>query len=589
MNKIAVISMVKNEADIIESFVRHTLTFADVMLVAEHRSTDATPKILEKLQAEGLPLQVMEISAVEQVQSEVLTQLMMRAAVQEKADIILPLDADEFLVTDRAENCRQQLQRLDSRKIFSLDWVRYVLAEPEIGQSEFLLSRNCLRERAPEVLKKVIVGSQVLEQAALFLTQGSHAMAYRDSQELMAIETQPVVGMHLAHFPWRGQEQASSKEACGWLTNVAKYSVHTNMANHWHRSFQCLQRGECLRPAPLKMPVKGEPWTGPVPRMQYTAPGSASLLRNLLSLGEQLAEAYREESILRRQRVVSILLPFWGDMPALEKSLESVYAQTYPYKEVFVLAMENVDCSSLRGPLQRRYQETQILEGTEEMICGRLQQAAAGEYVQWVFPGEVLHPEKIKTMVVTLETQENITFLLAQAGSSEADTAMQTWPVLSFDFGDEDFVPGEGQALWQIMLQNGMLLPGGLTAALFRRTTMEKCQWFRYGLFGENPLMFSMWGNVLPHSTIGALNEVLVTEAAGESAARDWVWHQIEWACLLQNYARQPEIFSQEQYRKTLGIFRRRNRILQARKSEIDVLLWQQYESAVKLVAQTIP
>ena len=40
--KIIAITMVKNEMDVIESFVRHTLTFADELIVCEHRSSDAT-------------------------------------------------------------------------------------------------------------------------------------------------------------------------------------------------------------------------------------------------------------------------------------------------------------------------------------------------------------------------------------------------------------------------------------------------------------------------------------------------------------------------------------------------------------------
>ena len=58
MNRIVSITMVKNEADIVESFVRHTLSFSDAMLVMDHRSTDATGRILAALKAEGLPLQV---------------------------------------------------------------------------------------------------------------------------------------------------------------------------------------------------------------------------------------------------------------------------------------------------------------------------------------------------------------------------------------------------------------------------------------------------------------------------------------------------------------------------------------------------
>ncbi len=63
--KIIVISMVKNEADVIESFVRHSLTFADGMLIADHCSGDGTGEILEKLRQEGLPVSVRRVRRIE--------------------------------------------------------------------------------------------------------------------------------------------------------------------------------------------------------------------------------------------------------------------------------------------------------------------------------------------------------------------------------------------------------------------------------------------------------------------------------------------------------------------------------------------
>ena len=46
---IVVVSMVRNEADIIESFVRHNLQFADRLYIVNHRSSDATKDILQQL------------------------------------------------------------------------------------------------------------------------------------------------------------------------------------------------------------------------------------------------------------------------------------------------------------------------------------------------------------------------------------------------------------------------------------------------------------------------------------------------------------------------------------------------------------
>ena len=47
MKKIFSISMVKNEMDIIESFVRYNANILDGMIILDNKSTDDTVKILE--------------------------------------------------------------------------------------------------------------------------------------------------------------------------------------------------------------------------------------------------------------------------------------------------------------------------------------------------------------------------------------------------------------------------------------------------------------------------------------------------------------------------------------------------------------
>lgn len=94
--RLAAVGMVRNEADIIESFVRHTLRFVDELRLVDHLSTDRTPEILKQLQAEGLPLIVSRHSDTAQVQ-DILTARLAREAFAAKAEWVLPLDCDEWL------------------------------------------------------------------------------------------------------------------------------------------------------------------------------------------------------------------------------------------------------------------------------------------------------------------------------------------------------------------------------------------------------------------------------------------------------------------------------------------------------------
>jgi hypothetical protein len=50
--KIVTVSTIRNEADIIESFVRYHIQFVDRMIITNHRSADASGKILQALRDE---------------------------------------------------------------------------------------------------------------------------------------------------------------------------------------------------------------------------------------------------------------------------------------------------------------------------------------------------------------------------------------------------------------------------------------------------------------------------------------------------------------------------------------------------------
>ena len=66
--RLVAVSIVKNEADIIEAFVRHTHAWVDHHLVFDHDSTDGTREILQALRAEGLPLELFTDDAIGKLQ-----------------------------------------------------------------------------------------------------------------------------------------------------------------------------------------------------------------------------------------------------------------------------------------------------------------------------------------------------------------------------------------------------------------------------------------------------------------------------------------------------------------------------------------
>ena len=57
--KIVSITTIKNEADIIESFIRYHLNIVDLMIILDNGSTDDTLNILNQLEQESLPIVIL--------------------------------------------------------------------------------------------------------------------------------------------------------------------------------------------------------------------------------------------------------------------------------------------------------------------------------------------------------------------------------------------------------------------------------------------------------------------------------------------------------------------------------------------------
>jgi hypothetical protein len=92
------VTMLRNEADIVEAFVRHNLSILDGLVVIDHGSIDETSEILTRMHREGLRIRIVRDIVPGFFQAERLTAITRETLAVEDADFVFPLDADEFLV-----------------------------------------------------------------------------------------------------------------------------------------------------------------------------------------------------------------------------------------------------------------------------------------------------------------------------------------------------------------------------------------------------------------------------------------------------------------------------------------------------------
>ena len=97
MKKMITLTMIKNEADIVETFVRYTMNYAYKMVIVDNGCTDGSREILEKLIEEGFNIEIFTEANVFYEQMFLENKYIRKINATEEFDYLVPVDVDEFL------------------------------------------------------------------------------------------------------------------------------------------------------------------------------------------------------------------------------------------------------------------------------------------------------------------------------------------------------------------------------------------------------------------------------------------------------------------------------------------------------------
>jgi hypothetical protein len=232
---------VRNEIDIIEAFVRHTLAFAERLFVLDHGSTDATPDVLRSLTAEGLPLTVRSDASPGKYQSARMTALMREAANAAGVNgWVFLLDADEFLQFDGGSPIPPGQP---PGRPFAIRWRTHVPHAGDLAAEANTVLRMCHCRIAPAGEEwKVVVPAALAASQGAAVEQGNHHIFVDGLPAEAVTYDRPF----LAHFPIRSPGQYLAKIAVanlqyramadrgagwGWHTRSAFHEILRNPAS----------------------------------------------------------------------------------------------------------------------------------------------------------------------------------------------------------------------------------------------------------------------------------------------------------------------------------------------------------------------
>lgn len=230
--KIISVTQVKNESDIIESFIRYHINIFDEMIILDNGSADETVFIIHKLIDENLPLKLIKPGDFYHSQNIKLTSLINMAVNEYGADIVLPLDVDEFIISKNPINPRELIETLSQEHYYLVKWITYIPTPQDNYNIKFIPKRiTHTRDENLEEFYKVIVPKDIVNMYDVKLSKGNHDLIFNNVDKSKLVKKN--LDLNIAHFPLRSKQQCISKIANGWPNTVAVNVDNQPWSFHW--------------------------------------------------------------------------------------------------------------------------------------------------------------------------------------------------------------------------------------------------------------------------------------------------------------------------------------------------------------------
>lgn len=330
--RLSVISLIRNEADILPAFLRHCCELFDEILIVDHQSTDGSREIMEDARRAGFPIEIWNLRSRAYFQAA-LSNTFAGIAFDRGADWVFFLDADEFLDVEDSPQLRSMLERTDAEVGF-LRWLN--LAPLRLGSFDsFDIAQDYMVAQAPSRYGKVALSRRILQRPGRYWVEGGNhsvsSVAEGEATELPAQE----IG-RIAHLPIRSMERLVRKVEGGVEAYLARGDQQDLLGFHWFEIHDRINRGRLDAETARKVALSyGEPLaeilasgTPPVTEQRRFAPPQAAIgfptparpateveklepkvrwqMQNLITAGDRaVSVAFQGEDVTFRPRPMS--------------------------------------------------------------------------------------------------------------------------------------------------------------------------------------------------------------------------------------------------------------------------------------------
>ncbi|KUM41130.1 hypothetical protein AR539_00340 [Arthrobacter sp. EPSL27] len=243
------LTMVKNEEDIIETFVRYNLKSIDHMFIADNLSTDGTLDILKALKGEGLPITITTDDDPAYKQNSKITAMYRKSFQQNDFEYVFLLDADEFLELDREVMISLE-ESHGSGAAYYVPRIGYMYAgEVEDSPRASFFDVMSTTDREPESDKAMIFHDAV-KCRRFRIGIGSHHITDWSQKDGPRVSIKPEKEFALIrHFPIRSVDQYMRKSLLGWfalqLRMAGVNEPKRTIGSHWRTQYRLILEQDC--------------------------------------------------------------------------------------------------------------------------------------------------------------------------------------------------------------------------------------------------------------------------------------------------------------------------------------------------------
>jgi hypothetical protein len=203
--------MIGNEISLLPAFINHAESLFDSHSFVVHNALDGS---FEKL-VDRFPNSVSYLNSDGYPQSTVMTKLM-TDAFESGVDVVIPLDADEFLPFSRKERLDEYIRSNDSVDVLELPWRNFSVKSFPLDKDMMNLVYS---HDFSKVYKSVIFKSAFLKDPMISLTQGNHSLISRKNLNIKR-ETK----VFIIHVPIRDPLHYAQKNIHGASTYLHESS-----------------------------------------------------------------------------------------------------------------------------------------------------------------------------------------------------------------------------------------------------------------------------------------------------------------------------------------------------------------------------